>query len=718
MHAAARPSISRGPAWGRATDLLRRPAGLLAGALLAEADRWPLWLPVGIALGILLLLALPGPPPAAAHAAAGLTGLAAAVLAARLRAERPLLGLALGAVAAAAAGFLATGLRLATVAAPVLPRAGVWTLEGRVIELEPRRAGVRIVLDRLEFERLPEAATPRLVRLAVRHGADELEVGARVRLKAVLQPPRGPVVPGGFDHARHAWFEGLGGLGWALGRPQRLEPPPEAAAELALARLRAALTERFTEPLPGPTGAVAAALVTGARAGLDAELWSDFQVSGLAHLLSISGLHMSLVAGTLFLAGRWLLALVPPLAARIPARKPAALVALLGAAFYLLISGASVPTQRSFLMVAAALLAILVGRDPFSIRLLAWAATLVLLLRPEVVVGASFQLSFAAVLALIAVWERLGRRAPSGHPGPLGQIGRYALGVAATTLVASLATTPLAAFHFQTVASWGVLSNLVAVPLTTFWIMPAGLLALLLVPLGLDRPAVALMGAGVELLLATARLTADLPGAGLTVPAWPTAALGLVWAGGLWLGLWRRAWRWLGLGPILLALAVVALHRPPDLVVTPWLAQIAVRTPLGARVLAFEDDDQATAALARALGGAVPDEATEDAAAADGLACDRAGCTLARGGARVVLARRLDAVLEACRAGGLVIARLGPERCPDGPAELVGPRALARSGGLALWLDAGGPGRRRAVSEGRGGWPWSERGGAAGATDR
>lgn len=704
MHATASRTASARPAGSTLPWPLPALAGALARALLAEADRWLLWLPVGLALGIVLFFALPGPPPPAVDVLVGTGGLAAGAVAARVLAGRPLAALALAALAAIAAGFLAAGLRLATVAEPVLPRRGVWTLEGRVAELEPRAAGVRIVLDRLVVDRLPPGSTPRLVRIAVRHGADRLEVGARIRLKADLAPPRGPAVPDGFDYARHAWFEGLGGLGWALGRPSVLAPPADRPLELAVARLRADLTERFTGPLPGATGAVAAALVTGARAGLDAELWRDFQVSGLAHLLSISGLHMSLVAGALLLAARWLLALVPPLVARVPARKPAALVALLGAAFYLLLSGATVPTQRSFLMVAAALVAILVDRDPLSLRLLAWAATLVLLLRPEAALGPSFQLSFAAVLALIAVWERIGGRAGEGAPGLPRRMARYAAGVAGTTLVASLATTPLAAFHFQTVASWGVLSNLLAVPLTTFWIMPAGLLALLLVPLGLDRPAVELMGTGVDLLLAIARHAADLPAASLAVTAWPASALALVWAGGLWLALWRRPWRWLGLAPALLAGAVVATHRPPDLVVTPWLAQIAASTTEGARVLVLEEDEQAAASLARALGGEAPAEAE-----ATGLRCDRAGCVVERRGARIVLARRLEAALEGCRSPGLVIARLGPERCPDGAAELIGPRALARSGGLAAWLEADGSARLRAVADGRGRWPWSGR---------
>jgi competence protein ComEC len=702
MHAAANPLFARP---GAVSALRRRVLALAPAfgrAVAAESDRWFLWLPVAVAAGILLHLAAPAPLSAPALAFVTVLGIAAGAGAAASWHSRPLAALPLAGLAAVAVGVLALALRLALVEAPVLPRAGVWTLEGRIAELEPRDPGVRLVLDRLAIERLAPEATPDRVRLTVRHGAEPLEVGARIRLRAFLQPPRGAVVPGGFDHARHAWFEGVGGVGWALGRPARLEPPT-GGFELALARLRARLAERFTEPLPGATGAVAAALVTGVRAGLDAEIWRDFQASGLAHLLSISGLHMSLVAGTVLVVARWLLALVPPIAERVPARKPAALLALFAAAFYLAISGATVPTQRAFAMVAVALLAILVDRDPFSMRLLAWAALVVLALRPEAVAGPSFQLSFAAVLALIAVWERLGRRLVEPAPSGLARLARYPLAVAATTLVASLATTPLTAFHFQTVAGWGVVSNLLAVPLTSFWIMPAGLGALLLVPFGLEEPAVRAMGAGIELLLAIAHGAARLPGAAIDVPLWPGAALAWLWAGGLWLALWRRRWRWLGLLALLPAAWLVARARPPDLVVTPWLAQLAVTTPAGARIVAFERDELVEDVLARALGGAAP----EDVRTA--LRCDPSGCVFEKAGTRVTLARRLDALLEACRAPGLVIARLGPERCPQGPAELVGPRALLESGGLALRFEPDGSIRRWSVAETRGAWPWARR---------
>lgn len=700
MHAALHPSAASLAPAGTGRRPLLAPVRAFGRALLGESDRWLLWLPVAIAAGVLLYFALPAPLPTTALVPVGLAGLFAGRAAIALWSARPLRALPLAGLAALALGVLAAAARLALVEAPVLPRAGVWTLDGRIAELEPRSPGVRLVLDRLRIERLEPTATPERVRLTVRHGWEKLEVGQRIRLRAVLQPPRGPVVPGGFDHARHAWFEGIGAVGWALGRPASLEAG-EPGAELAVARLRARLAERFTEPLPGPAGAVAAALVTGVRAGLDAAIWRDFQLSGLAHLLSISGLHMSLVAGTVLLAGRWLFALVPAVAERWPARKPAALLALLAAAFYLVLAGASVPAQRAFLMVAVGLVAILVDRDPFSMRLLAWAAVVVVLLRPEAVEGASFQLSFAAVLALIAVWEVAGRRLAASEGGILVRLLRYPLGVAATTLVASLATTPLTAFHFQTVAISGVVSNLLAVPLTTFWIMPAGLLAVLLVPFGLEEPAVRVMGIGVELLLATARWAAALPGAALSVPLWPASALAVLWAGGLWLALWRRPWRFFGVLALLPAALLIARERPPDLVATPWLAQIAARAPEGARVLAFERDELVEDALLRALGGPAPD------GAAVGPRCDRAGCVLERGGARVTLARRLEALLEACREPGLVIARLGPERCPGGgPATLLGPRALAGSGGLALWLEPEGTIRRREVAETRGGWPW------------
>ena len=453
---------------------------------------------------------------------------------------------------------------------------------------------------------------------------------------------------------------------------------------------------------------MAAALLTGLQAGISDAVWWDMQRSSLAHLISISGLHMALAASTVFLALRWGLALIPPLALRLKVKKLAAMGALLGATFYLLLSGASVPAERSYLMVAAGLLAILVDRQPLSMRLLAGAALTVLLLSPESLLGASFQLSFAAVLALVAVYEGGG---PGGRPGAHGSILGAGLGhlrgIAFTTLVASTATAPLTGYHFQNVATYGVLANMVAVPVTTLWIMPAGLAGLLLMPLGLDLPFFRLMAWGVQVVLWTAHGVARLPGAAIAVPQWPFAALVVFATGGLWLALWRGPWRFWGLVPILAALPMALAASQPALLVDPALDMAAVRAPWGVvRVAGWRRDKLVESAWLRALGTTRNEPwPAGGGGVSEGLACDRDGCILAVSGRRISLARTVQAVLEDCPLVDLVIARVGPERCP-GPGTLIGPRRLWRSDGLALSV-AGDDLVVTTVAEGRGRWPWT-----------
>jgi competence protein ComEC len=532
-----------------------------------------------------------------------------------------------------------------------------------------------------------------------------------VRLLARLQPPNPPALPGGFDFARQAYFEQLGAVGFAIGKTERVAGADDRLG-LAVARLRARIAARIMEVDPGPAGAMAAALIAGVRAGIDQATWRAMQVSGLAHLISVSGLHMVLVAGSVFTACRWLLALIPPLALRFPVKRPAAFLALLAAAFYLVLSGASVPTQRSFLMTAIGLVAVMVDRNPFSLRLLAWSALAVLVVRPESVLGASFQLSFAAVLALIAIYEAWGGQGgaePDDAPKPQRSgVWRYLVGVWLTTLIAGTATTPFAAYHFQTIPTYGVLANLVAVPLTSFVVMPAGLIGLLLMPLGWDALPFQLMAVGVEGVLVTAELVAGLPGAQVLVAQWPVAALVLLAAGGLWLALWQRPWRWLGLAPAAAAALTVALARPPDLVVDGALGMAALRHPdRTVTVVEWQRDRMVRETWLRRFGVAEALPAPRPGEGPSrGIACDPFGCVVTLGEHRVALARRAEAVREDC--GGLadlVIARVGSERCA-GATPALGPRALAASGGIAVRLD-GGDLRVETVAGARGRWPWA-----------
>jgi competence protein ComEC len=693
--------------WGLRMPAVPRWTEPLEAHLLAERDRWLLWLPVCLGLGIAAFFSLPAQPPLATGFVAILLATAASFLAWRASRTRAALARAgWVALATCLAGFALAQARLEAVQAPVLLREATYDVTGRVAALEPRGRGVRLTLDQLTLSRVPPEATPRLVRLTLARGGDELAPGDRIRLRARLQPPQPPALPGGFDYARQAYFEQLGGLGYAMGTPEILAASADEAG--GIAALRARIARRIAEIVPGAAGAFAAAMIAGVRAAIDNETWRAFQVSGLAHLISISGLHMTLVAGTVFLAARFVLALIPWLALRIRVHKPAAVLAWAATAFYALLAGNTVPTQRSFLMVTVAVLAVLVDRNPFSLRVLAWAAIVVLALRPEALFGASFQLSFAAVLALIATYETFRLRAlgGEGETGVLGHAMRYVLGVAATTLIASSATAPFAAYHFQNVATYGVLANLIAVPLTSFIVMPAGLLGLALMPLGLDRPAFQLMGLGSEAVLETARLVADLPGASVAVAQWPVAALVLAILGGLWLALWRRRWRLFGLLPCAAAFLLVLLRPLPDLVVDLQLGAAARRLPDGGLLLlAWERDARQRESWMRALGAHKVAPGPLRGGEAHGVACDAQACLVQLAGATISLSRTAGAAIEDCGQAQLVIARAGPERCRSG-ARVIGPRALRASGGLVLRTGSGGI-VVETVAESRGEWPWS-----------
>jgi competence protein ComEC len=319
--------------------------------------------------------------------------------------------------------------------------------------------------------------------------------------------------------------------------------------------LRADVTQRILKALPNPEGGVVAALLTGEQTAVDKDVAQAMRDSGLAHILSISGLHIVFVVGLVMGIVRYGIALIPPLALRIDAKKLAAILSLMAALFYTALAGAPVPTQRACAMAGFALLAILLDRTALSLRLVAWSAVIVLLVAPESLTGASFQMSFAAVVALIAAWEgaagwrrRLHERADLSERRWLWRLGAAFGASLLTTLIASVATGAFAAYHVNRVSLLGVVANLLGVPLTGFWIMPWGLAAMLLMPFGLEQAALVPMGWGVEALNAIARYVAAWPEAATLVPSLPGASLWLLTVGGLWLCLWRRRWRYAEIG--------------------------------------------------------------------------------------------------------------------------------------------------------------------------
>ena len=675
--------------------LFDAPLTFLLAAMLAERVRWPLWLAVALGAGAAAYFGLGWEPVVAAGWAAGGLALAAALAAG----FTPNLWLraGLGLVAALALGFGLARLRSETVAAPVLERRIITHLTGRIEQLDWSNAGRRLTISGLRSGRFTDGHVPRLARVTVRKGAEDLHPGDGVTLTAQLLPPSIPVQPGAADFARAAWFQSVGAVGFAFGlpAPAPLIAPPgwREKIPLAMEGLRDRMTARIRGGLPGSNGAIAAALITGGQGGIDPEDQDALRDAGLAHVLSISGLHMAMVGFGLFWLARAILAAFPYLALHYPIKKWAAALALAGAGFYLLISGAAPSATRAFMMLAMMLMAVLLDRPALSMRNLALAAALILLVRPEAVTEPGFQMSFSAVAGLIAVAKFEQRRARL----PRGAVWRYVEGVALTSLVGSTATLPYVLFHFSRATHYAVLGNLLAMPVVGFVVMPLAALSVAALPFGLEHWPLQGLSWGIHVMLAAGKLVAGLPGAVSLTRAVTMAALVAVTLGGLWLLIWRGRIRWLGLLPMAAALVMFFAAAPPDVLVGEDARTVALRGPDGLLHFPKMPLDRFTAREWLRRDGDERDLA--QAIGADFIHCDGTGCVATIKGRKLAISLKPEALSDDCTHADLVIANA------SGPcaARLLDQAALKKGQGYAFYLpDLNG----KSVAAARGKRPW------------
>lgn len=680
-----------------------------------DADRRPLWLPIGLGTGIAIYFALPVEPALSIAIGFGLSGFLVAAAAAA-SGGNPGWRAALAMTAAILIGFGVAKWRTEAVAAPVLShKIGPLHFDARIVSADARGKGTRLLLDVDAIRRLKPSETPRRVRLSVRMPPEGLVPGHWVAMLAVLMPPPEPSSPGGYDFGRWAYYQRIGAVGYAYGKAKPIASiRPGTFGESLSARvetLRNRMTARIRSVIPGQEGAISAALITGEDGSIDHDSQDAFRNSGLSHVLSISGLHLALAGGFFFWVLRALLAAIPAIALRYPIKKWAAVAALAGAGIYLLISGADSPAVRSYIMLAVMFSGVLFDRPALSMRSVALAATLILLWKPESVIAPGFEMSFAAVTGLIALaeWESVRRaRNPEAFaaPGIFARGRRYVVGVTLTSIVAGLATAPFAIFHFDRASQYGLIGNLLALPIVGLVIMPAATAAMVLMPFGFDRWALVVMGKGVGAMLAIARWVANLPGAAAMVPAWPDIAFLLVVAGGLWIALWRKRWRWLGLAPVLAGLAVAAFTKPPDVLVVRDARTVAVRLADGR--LHFlrppKDDYAAESWLKRDGDTRLPDDAV--AAARNGVRCDSYGCVAhLPNGLTLASALRFDALPDDCANADIVISAVPVRGTCRGPKLVIDRFDLARNGATAVRLDSTLD--ISMVREDRGERPWS-----------
>jgi competence protein ComEC len=599
-------------------------------------------------------------------------------------------------VASVAAGFATATWRTAHVGHEVLARpAYSVSLSGFVEARDIRERTDRFVLRvaQMDGPRLPTRLER--VRLSVRKGAAPA-VGSFVEMKARLQPPLAPLRPGSYDFSRDLFFQGIGASGFVTGSIKVAEPPVAGGLSLRYAafmqHLRDAIDARIRTTLDGDKRAIATALLTGRRDAITTPVNDAMFISGLGHVLSISGYHMAVVAGVVFFAIRALLALVPVLTVAFPIKKWAAAAALVAAAFYLLLSGAEVATQRSFYMTAVVLIAVMVDRRAITFRTLALSAIVVLVLAPEALVHPSFQMSFAATLGLVALVQiGMPRLFATPENSTAAKValwgGRELVTLTLASLVAGFATTPYAAFHFHRVTPYGVLANLAAMPVVSAVVMPAGMLGLVAMPFGFDGFFWWLMGLGIDWMIAVTEWVTALPGAIGRITAFGVGPLILSSLGIVLLGLLRTPLRWSGAALLLISVIWAVVLRQPDILIAGDGREVAVRGRDGRLHLMKTGKD---AFLVKEWLAADADDRDPNAASlGDGVSCDGEGCVAPMADGRLVaLSLQPDGLADDCgRAALIVTATPVPPGCSATVVEL---KRLRAQGATALrWTGRG-----------------------------
>lgn len=697
---------------GRSIQRLFARAGDEGGSSAARSvleDQALLWISFSFAAGIAVYTILPAEPSWQVLLVVLSVLTALAVLENRRKGLAPLVVLAL----AFWTGGTVSAIRTAAVAAPRLAHDMTVNLSGIVLDRIERTNGLRLVVgvDAVNDRSLPDVLFPKRIR--VRVPADTAAIiGDTVTMRARLFPPAGPVMPGGYDFSFGAYYAQIGATGFSFGAPVVVDndTAPLAMRFQALVQsLRELLAARITADLgDAPEAALAVALLVGERSAISGRDQENLRAAGLAHVLAISGLHMALFAGGTYAAASFLLSLFPALSLRLPTDKIAAACALLAAIFYLLVSGGSIATQRSFLMIALVFLGVLTGRRGLTVRSVALAALFLLALAPERLFHPGFQMSFAAVICLVAVYETWREQAGRTRFAKTSQgsfsarllrsAGRWLLGLFVTALVAGTATGIIAAHHFGRVAPYGLLGNMLGMPVFSLLIMPMGVLAFALMPFGLAALPLAVMAFGLNLLLKIAGLVAAMDGESGVI-AQVTAAEMLAFSVALFAFLLMRGWlRASALLPLALGLCLVRFSPSPDVQIAASGYRIAARD--GEGVLKWSGRNETFLIETWYQSEGVAAEAIKSQKTrSPQIRCDALGCVVAAHASsdddrektrpvkplKIALPRTPEALRQDCRYADLIVSdMIVPGTC-RGP--LVFDRTLRQSrGAISLWL--------------------------------
>ena len=533
------------------------------------------------------------------------------------------------------------------------------------------------------------------------------EMGTRIRLKAVLRPPPGPVRPRGFDFARQAWFAQIGAVGFAISKVEIVAPPDPWNTSAKIERVRQLVIDKIKRVVSGSKADIAMALIVGEKSAIDKKVLDAIRAAGLAHMLAISGMHMALVSGTSYWVIRALLALSYALAMMFDVRKIAAVLAIFVASGYLALSGMGISTMRAFIMVSIMFAAILLGRRALSLHNVAVAALLILIFRPESLLEVGFQMSFASVIALVSFYENAFQRDRRERSELLlvQASDRFVDGVKAiffTTLVASLAVAPIAIHHFHHMTPYSLIGNVLAIPVLTLLVMPMAVVGLAMMPLGLHEIPLSVMGQGNMIIIHIAHWVAGFADSRINVGTISLSALLSIVAGGLWLCLLRSSYRYLGLLVILAGLVLAVFRPTPFLLVERDGGNIVLID--GRRGMWPVSHRAGRYSLNRWKSAFAFFSSKEERQMTKGAKhnsersnhvwrCDQYGCTAKHNGLLIAYSTHPGAIFEDCAKADILVATYplpkGFRQCRY-PKIIIDRNALKRNGAFAIFPKAGG----------------------------
>ncbi len=676
-----------------------------------ERDRWLHWIIISFAIGIGIYFSLPFEPPLISAAA---LLLATAILYVVAPKNVPVLAVA-GLSLAVISGTACAKFRTEWVRAPVLTKPiGPVRAQGFIEKREPRANNrVRLTLRVSSIGRINPRNLPQRIRITTDIQTPTLKPGGFIGVRVKLFPPAGPALPGDYDFARHAWYQQLGAVGYSVSDPQHTNthetPPLDLQFATYWEKLRSAIGARVTTAIPGQTGAIANALLTGERGGISEQTNDTYRDSGLFHILSISGLHMAIMGGTVFFALRFLLALFPAIALRFPIKKWAAVGAGLAALGYLMISGMAFATVRSFIMIIIMFAAIILDRPAITLRNVAIAALIILVLAPEALLDPGFQMSFAAVAALTTTFEFLNQRKVRVRlwtdRGIFTKIGLALAALCVSTIVASTAVAPFAIYHFHKTQHFALLANLIAVPICNLIVMPSAFATFVAMPFGLERIPLAVMAFGIDQMTACAQWVASLPGAISFVPMIPLSSFIAIVIGGLWLMMLRHKLRLLGLALVAIGVLLAQATTKPDLLVGADARLVAIRGSNGKLTPVSANAAREEFLLSQWL------QADGDSRDAQKLLqrkpwfCDKSKCQIKRKGVTIVMAFGRHASNQCVQADILIVNRRNTNDCA-GTKLTIGKWDVRDLGTHTIFIGENGKVTLKTTLAQRGDRPW------------